>query len=263
MKIVASGVTGTIGKYLPERVVPLNQRLDEISENELNLSRGDTYIHLGAMVGPKVVSENRAASVQVNVESTIRLAEHGIKIGLEKFIFISTSHVYAEGLGDKSENSPIGPLNIYAQQKYDTEVQLMNLYEGNEDKLLILRVFSILDWDAKPFTLGGGINKLLTDPNSYLTCGDDVRDFLTPYQAASTIMDLTNRKTGHTILNICTGQGISIRKAAQLMLKTKIQGDWSEKIKHGNSDVPRLVGNPTNLRKVLGYPLKWSHLENK
>lgn len=262
MRVVASGVSGTIGKYLPERIVPLNQRLDMISENGLNLSRGDTYIHLGAMVGPKIVSENRLASTLVNVESTIRLAEHGLNLGLEKFVFISTSHVYAKGLENKSEDSLIEPLNIYAQQKYDAETQLMKLFTGNEDKLLILRVFSILDWDAKPFTLGGGIRKLVDEPNSYLTCGDDERDFLTPNQVASAIMDLAEGKTEETILNICTGQGISISNAAQLLLKTRVPGDWSKRIKSGRSDVPRLVGNPTNIRKAMGFPLKWTHQEN-
>jgi nucleoside-diphosphate-sugar epimerase len=260
MKIVASGTSGTIGKHLGTKVESLNQRLDAISEQKINIHKGDTYIHLGAMVGPQIVGEYPVASKQINVDSTVRLAEHSLSVDVEKFVFISTSHVYAGGSEDKTELSQIDPLNVYAEQKYEAEGKLQDVFSGNKDKLLILRVFSILDWDTKPSTLGGGVSKLLSDRNFILMCGEDVRDFLTPEQVATIIVDIAQKKTAAGVLNLCTGIGISVRDAAHLMIKDRIPVDLSNRIQLGNSNIPRLVGNPSLLTQNLGISFKWKYL---
>jgi nucleoside-diphosphate-sugar epimerase len=260
MNIVASGTSGTIGKHLGKKVESLNQRLDAISEQKVNIHKGDVYIHLGAMVGPQIVGEHPLASRQINVDSTVRLAQHCLSIDAEKFVFISTSHVYARGSEDKTELSRIDPLNIYAEQKYETEIKLQAMFSGNKEKLLILRVFSILGWDTKPSTLGGGVRKLLTDENYNLMCGDDIRDFLTPEQAATIIVEIAQREPATGIINLCTGIGISVRDAALLMINERTSTDFSERIRAGTSNIPRLVGNPSLLNQNLGKSFKWKYL---
>lgn len=261
MSLVASGKSGTIGKYLDSSVLSLNQRLNDLDVNALNIEKNDTYIHMAGMVGPKLVSDYPVESRLINVESTLRLAEHCLNIGAKRFIFISTSHVYAPGSEDKHENSNLEPMNKYAEQKLEAELELKRMYSENIEKLLILRIFSILDWDVKPFTLGGAISKVLQDPNYIISNGDDLRDFLTPQQAASAISNIAEINPEETTLNVCTGEPLSISQAANLMLLSKLGSERETQIERGSSTVPRLVGNPIMLKNATGMSLRWKYLE--
>lgn len=259
MKIIASGKTGTIGKHLPDYVVGLNQRLDQLNTQEINLSKDDTYIHLAGIVGSLNVEENPTLARKINVESVSKIAEIALQKEVRKFVYISTSHVYSNGIHDKSESSSINPVNEYAAQKYEAEENLRNLFSSNPEKLLILRVFSILDWDVKPFTLGGAIQRLLSDPSRKLKFGGDLRDFLTPKQTSEVILELAEKKSKHQVINVCTGEGISIADAAVLLLNRQERRSWKEQISDEVSENPRIVGNSQLVTSALGRTLSWTY----
>jgi hypothetical protein len=46
-------------------------------------------------------------------------------------------------------------------------VRLLELFERDLTKLCIVRVFSVLDWDVAPFTLGRAIAKLIDDNSKF------------------------------------------------------------------------------------------------
>lgn len=258
MKIVASGKTGTIGKHLPNYVADLNQRLDELNIREINLSEKDTYIHLAGIVGSPNVDKNPTFARKINVEAVSKIAEIALQKNVHKFVYISTSHVYSKGIEDKSETSPVNPVNEYAEQKYEAEENLRSLFSSNPDKLLILRVFSILDWDVKPFTLGGAIQQLLSDPSYKLRYGGDLRDFLTPYQTSEVILELSTMQTKSQLMNVCTGEGISIAEAAALLLNSRERQSWGDRISDEISENPRIVGNAELVSAALRRTLSWS-----
>lgn len=258
MKIVASGKTGTIGKHLPDYVVSLSQRLNELNAREINLSKDDTYIHLAGIVGSPNVDKNPAWARRINVEAVSKIADIALQKDIQKFVYISTSHVYSKGIEDKSETSPVNPVNEYAAQKYEAEENLRILFSNNPEKLLILRVFSILDWDVKPFTLGGAIQQLLHDPNYKLRYGGDLRDFLTPYQTSEVVLELAKLQTKSQLMNVCTGEGISITAAAALLLNRHERQSWEDRISDETSENPRIVGKADLVSAALGRTLSWS-----
>jgi UDP-glucose 4-epimerase len=261
VKLVASGLTGTIGVHLNTyNVSPLNQRLNFLTKS-VNLEKGDTYFHLAGIVGPSKVKENIKLATDVNVESVKKIANLSRERGIGRFIYVSTSHVYKKSNSNLKEDDEVEPINLYAEQKLAAEEILKNIFSDSPKQLAILRVFSILGWDTKEFTLGGAVRRLSDDSSFTLNNGDDVRDFLTPKQAASAIYTIGTSQSVEQTINVCTGSGISISEAARRMLSSKGDLTSFNRVKSGVSDIPRIVGNPQLLDRIIGTRLKWEYAE--
>lgn len=257
--IIASGLSGTIGRHLKSfGVIPLNQRLDEIT-SQANLKDGDYYFHLGGIVGPGRVKDHPELSKVVNVGSVEKLGILCRERNVERFVYVSTSHVYSPATTRITEENQIQPANLYAEQKFQAEEILRDIYSDNPQGLIIIRVFSILGWDTKPFTLGGAIKKLVDDPSFHIENGDDVRDFLTPKQAGEAIYEIGTTKHTYQTINLCTGKGISIKEAAMGMLSLEVNSPDLARVRNGCSESPRIVGDPSLLDTVLNKRLKWEY----
>lgn len=262
MNIFASGTTGTIGRHLGDRAISL--KLDLASENnefeETIFHHGDSYLHLAGIVGPANVEKDPELSLRVNVESVIQIGEKFLKSKGAKFVFVSTSHVYSPSDSPISETHSTNPKSLYSQQKLSAELALLDLFTAQPDRLCITRVFSVLDWDVAPFTLGGGIAKLLDEKSDYvLTNCDDVRDFLTPRTIATTLARICETPTISGLVNICSGQGISVGQAARKMLGPDLSPKALDRMRPGCSDSPMIVGDNSKLRSALSeLALHWT-----
>lgn len=259
--IFATGKTGTIGRHLSANSKALEVNLAESSFTKFlpHFGENDSLIHLAGIVGAKNVDSNPDLSYVVNVEGSVTLAEYFRKNSSGQFIYISTSHVYQPGLVKLREDADTGPTSLYAKQKLDSENLLFNVFENEPERLCVLRVFSILDWDVKPFTLGGGIRKL-ADENSEFTLQfcDDVRDFLTPRNAAKIIEKIAFKRTLSGVVNLCSGTDLTIRQAATQMLNSAGFAIPHNRFRSGNSHVPYLVGDNAKLTEALpDLDLSW------
>jgi nucleoside-diphosphate-sugar epimerase len=255
-KIFATGVSGTIGRHLSELVLPIEHNLLELP-TELPQISGGVLIHLASQVGPVLVERNPEKSKKINVDGTINLAKLAIDGKCSRFVFISTSHVYAPSNERITEENEITPINLYAEQKYKTELELRNLFEGTSStKLLIIRLFSVIGLNMKSFTLGGAISRILAgDSDLKITNASDIRDFVAPETAAKAIESISkDMKVEETVLNLCTGVGLSVREATGLVVKQKGRELPVNSFKDGNSPNPYIVGNPSLLNKYLEIP---------
>jgi UDP-glucose 4-epimerase len=262
MTIFATGMSGTIGKYLGKEVHSINCDLGTPSEISRigSFSENDTLIHLAGIVGAANVEKNLETSRNINVTGSIRLAHEYLEGGGKRFIYISSSHVYSKSSSKLHEDSELGPKSKYAEQKVETESKLRDLFLGTTANLCIVRVFSVLDWDAQPFTLGGAIKRLAETPaNSELKNGDDVRDFLSPRRIAETIQSLAGVKGLPEILNLCSGVGLSVAEAATSMLVANGFPVPRTRIHSGTSENPYIVGNNERIKKLLpDLDLRWT-----
>ncbi len=221
IKLYCTGGTGTIGKHLPTEVERITMDLssDEMEFKRLVFESQSNVIHLAGVVGLSQVLRNVNYARLVNIEGTRYLAQEFKEKSRGIFYFVSSSHVYASTPNLISELSPLAPANIYAEQKLEAETLLLKIFESEPYRLCIIRVFSVLDWDAEVYTLGGAIKKL-TEPNTdfTLTNCSDVRDFLTPKSVAKAIFKIALASSQLGIVNLCSGQGISVGAAAMKML---------------------------------------------
>jgi nucleoside-diphosphate-sugar epimerase len=259
--VFATGVSGTIGKHFKDKVVALHYDLKNL-ELKCNpqLEKEDCILHLAAIVGSKNVSKDLKVSQKVNVELPKALAQFAKHNEISRFIYVSSSHVYARSDSSLTETSPTAPNNFYAEQKMKAEEEISLIFRDCPEKLCIVRVFSVLDWDVPDFTLGGGIKKL-TSMNSNFTLKyvDDIRDFLTPSLIADTLIAIAKEASLTGIVNLSTATGITVKDAAITMLEGSGYKLPLNRIEFGNSDYPYIVGDNSKLRAALpNLILKWN-----
>lgn len=259
--IFATGKTGTIGRNLSAEIHGIALNLVDLFlvDNLPPFGKFDSLIHLAGVVGSKEVDSNLQLSYEVNVKGTIRLAEAFLSRSSGKFVFVSTSHVYGPSSNRLKEGAEVHPLSNYAAQKFEAEKSLLEIFRKEASRLCIVRVFSVLDWEVKPFTLGGGISKLADDNSDYvLNYCDDVRDFLTPRTIAGALEVITLDPMLTGVVNLCSGVGVTIGQAAETMLSTAGFKVPAHRIVHGVSEVPHIVGDNSKLTEAIpGLDLTW------
>jgi nucleoside-diphosphate-sugar epimerase len=262
MKVIVTGHTGTIGTYFSENCVKSQVNLLNVSETfgEERDYFKSAIIHLAGIVGPSLVTENRVQSNKINVTNTLSFAEKALENGIQKFVFASTSHVYAKSDSPVSEGHALSPQNLYAEQKAEAESQLLNLFANSNAELSIVRIFSVLDWDCKDYTLGGLIRRIAEgDELLRIRNGDDTRDFLTPKSVCGLLESITAQGGMSGIWNLASGDPLSVGDAATRMLQNLLGENLTKRILSGHSETPYIVGNIEKLRNVLqNADFSWS-----
>ena len=256
---VVTGKSGTIGRYFPTNTYSFKSDLTSDFSKELKLiSKSNfTIIHCAGIVGNSSVMKDSNHSYLVNVTSTIELARLSLSMGIKKFVYVSSSHVYESSSSIIDEGAKISPLNQYAHQKREAEVKLLEVFKDYPQQLLIARVFSLLDWGMKPATLGGAVEKLLNGEISDIHNGEDQRDFLTP-RSTATILHLLANSEASGILNVCSSKATKIKDAVAYMFKQRNRLDLLDQVHEGNSETPFIVGNNLELKKHLNHQdLTW------
>ena len=249
---VVTGKSGTIGRYFPTNAYSFKSDLTSDFSKELKLiSKSNfTITHCAGIVGNSSVMKNYNYSYLVNVTSTVELARLSLRMGIKKFVYVSSSHVYESSRSIIDEGAKISPLNEYAHQKREAEVKLLEVFKDYPQQLLITRVFSLLDWGMKPATLGGAVQKLLNGEISDIHNGEDQRDFLTP-RSTATILHLLANSEASGILNVCSSKATKIKDAVAYMLKQRNRLDLLDRVHGGNSETPFIVGDNLGLKKYL------------
>lgn len=260
--IYSTGLSGTIGKHLIGSVNHLSVDLanSDFHKSLPNLKACRALLHLAGVVGKFNVEKDIDYSTSVNVIATRKLAQEYKKNSHGRFIYVSSSHVYRPTSLPIRESGIVEPQNEYAHQKRLAEIALQEVFQNQENRLCIVRVFSVLDWDVPHYSLGGAIKKL-TKPNSNfeLKYGDDIRDFLTPKKVASALLEIAKNSSMYGIYNLCSGTETSIFSAASQMLSLSGYANKINKISKGNSEVPYLVGeNAKLLGELPKLNLEWT-----
>jgi nucleoside-diphosphate-sugar epimerase len=251
--IFATGTSGSIGKHFVDYVSKININLAKPIKNHIpGFKPGDSILHAAAVVGAANVAKDVSNSHLINVESSIKLAQCAKDLGVSKFVYVSTSHVYAKSETMLTEKSSVQPNNIYAEQKLEAEQGIMQIFKDNPEKLCIVRVFSVLDWDVADFTLGGGIRKLIL-PNSkfIISNSEDVRDFLTPRKIALCLISIAENCSLKGIVNLSSGFGTTVKEAVRIMLVGSGYEVPENRVIGGFSDFPYIVGDNSKIKSLI------------
>ncbi len=102
--------------------------------NENDLEDIDIVVHLAALSNDPLGDFDEKITYQINHLSTSKLAEISKKLGLKRFIFVSTQSLYGISNSDDEldeVNSKINPLTAYAKSKYLAEQDLLSMADDN------------------------------------------------------------------------------------------------------------------------------------
>lgn len=154
MRVFITGAEGFIGGHLVEELKSRNidyvsgarKMYGDISKRQdwkEFLTDIDVVVHLAARVHVmKEVSENPLSVFrEMNVNATMNLARDAKKLGVKRFIYISSIKVNGEETGEiaysaKDEPHPQDPYGI---SKMEAERELMKLHEKNVFEVVIIR----------------------------------------------------------------------------------------------------------------------------
>ena len=261
LNLFATGRTGTIGQFLSDDVNSLSFR-EFLRSRDLSAAKGKEIdlIHLGGVVGPALVAQDPVHAQFANVEILEDFIGGLTEVAsLTHLTFVSTSHIYGKvSFGELlTESSPLSPTTDYALQKLQAEQEITRLCSSKGVPLTILRLFSILGFTGKPFTLAGRIQEAASGQAVTINNSDDRRDFLTPDGAAAAIEKVSRLRILGTF-NLCTGQALSVKEAAtQILSEHQVPLD-KVNFEPGESDNPWIVGSPEKLYKTSGLKFEFS-----
>ena len=261
-RILATGITGTIGRHFGSKVEKLDIDLSSLEEtfNSLHMTPADSVLHAAAIVGPSIVASDVSRAHSINVRGARYLATAAREKGISRFVYLSSSHIYAPSDELLRETSPVRPSNVYAEQKLEAEMEITEVFKESPEKLCIVRIFSVLDWDVPDFTLGGGIKKLAFGISNYkLSNAQDLRDFLTPRTIAKALINIVFSTTLFGIVNLSTGVGTTVREASRRMLEDSGYNFPEERVLDGRSTFPVMIGDNSKLLSHLpNLVLSWT-----
>ena len=264
-KLFLTGKSGTIGKNFLRHsdstffdVTDRNAAEKWFKERDL---LNATFLHLAAIVGESQVRSDLKRARDVNVTGTINVAKLALQHGVKRFMFASTSHIYKPSASAIDEEHEKLPQNTYSQMKFEAENELLEIFKDDFDKLVIFRIFSILDFGTADYTLGGEVTKGIKNKrNITIKCALDRRDFLSPRTVSNAIKYCIHSNLVGGFYNICSGEPRTVKEAVEQMLVTANLPLNFFEFENRNSNSPEIFGNNSKIIKAvpgIESLLKW------
>ena len=205
----------------------------------------DYFIHFAALSRLKCET-NHKKCVKTNYLSLKKIINHFKSLKIKpNFIFISSSHVYANSKKKLKENFKKKPNNLYGKLKLDCE----NFIKKNYKQYCILRLFNVFGKDQPENFFIPDMKKKIINKDQ-IQLNKSVRDFIHVNDVIKIIEFFVKRKLNGEY-NVGSGKGIfltSIVKMISLKIKTK-----TKIINTKKSD--KLIANIGKLRQA-GYKFK-------
>lgn len=92
------------------------------------LRGADAVVYLAAVSNDPMGVEFETATMQINADAAVTLAERCRSLGIRRFVFASSCSIYgAAGEAARTENDKVSPLTAYARSKVEAERRLCPL----------------------------------------------------------------------------------------------------------------------------------------
>ena len=227
-KIIFNGSSGSIGNFMPKNknFVPLRFRVEDSFDticDEIKFYNSNALIHLAGIVPIEECENNPEKCFNINVKGSEKIFKAANKVGVNKFVYVSTSHVYKlqKKFFPIDIDAEINPISIYAKSKLLTENRLISLSkELPNTKLSIARVFSVLSKLMKKSFLLTSIHKMAKTKNFRPINGlNNVRDFLWAEEVCEKLVSLCYSKNFPPLVNICSGKPTKIKDLVYSIFK--------------------------------------------
>jgi len=280
-RVLITGINGFVGSHL---VRWLKSRSCEIFGFDLNDSDLDAELFQGeindevtlrqvlADVRPDLIfhlagvlkSPQPHVLYTVNLLGTVTLLEQVVKSDLRPQVVIaSSSAVY----GRSSTSDPVNedvelqPLTHYAVSKISQEAAALRYYDSFQLPVKIVRMFNLLgpgqpaDLACSSFARQIALAELQGGNEIVTGSLDTSRDFVDVRDAVQAFDLIAQRGKPGEIYNVCSGQGVSLRKCLDdMMSMSSIRFNVRvDEHRVQKNDVPMQVGDAGKLHRLAGW----------
>lgn len=231
MKLLVSGATGFVGKFLCAYLAKEGHTVTKISRDLSSqaIKTGDCLIHLAgrAHVMHETAEDIYQAYAEVNIGYTLKVAEWANHLGIKRFVFLSSVKVNGEASSKLfTEADTPAPLDPYGQTKLEAEIALKDFCAANQMELVIIRPPLIYGTGVKanfrqliklcllPLPMPFG---LVNNKRSFISL-DNLADFIL-------LCSWHPQAANHTFL-ISDGEDVSTAELITIIRKVKQQRPW-------------------------------------
>ncbi len=295
-RILLTGATGFVGRVLSgklaekgeheihniERYVTGRYTLSskELITHYANLSdysavkyvlkevKPDYCIHIGAITAVSFSYEHYMEVNEVNYLGTVNLAEACYRElpNFKQFIFAGTSEEYGRSLQDEhdllNEDSILQPNSPYAVSKVAADMYLRYMHKAYGFPVTVMRPFNTYGrTDNTHFFIERTITQMLSRDEVILGAPDAIRDWVyIDDHVDAYIKALGKEKAIGEAIQICTGNGYSTKKTAEMIAKLT---DFGGSIRWNSMpdrpiDAKILRGDNSKAKKILGWRPRYS-----
>ena len=246
----------------------------------LTSKKFDAIMHFAAFIEAGESMKDPGRFFRNNFTNSLQLMETAVRAGVRKFVFSSTAAVYQSSEEPLTEDSPIGPTNVYGHTKLMTE-QALEWYRSiyglhyavlryfnacgalpgrgeahQPESHLIPRVLQIALGQAESATIFG------TDyPTPDGTCIRDyihIADLVSAHILALGALETRDKMT----FNVGSGNGFSVREVIEAARKVTGHAIPVIEAPRRAGDSARLVASPQRIISELGWQPRHTNLQD-
>lgn len=245
----------------------------------LTSTKHDAILHFAAFIEAAESMRDPGKFFRNNFSNSMQLMEIAVQTGVKRLVFSSTAAVYQSSEKPLTEESPIGPTNVYGQTKLMTE-QAMEWYrqihglhfaslryfnacgalpgrgEAHQpESHLIPRVLQIALGQVESATIFG------TDyPTPDGTC---IRDYIHIADLISAHLLAVDGLEKHDklVYNVGSGNGFSVREVIEAARKVTGHAIPAVESPRRRGDSARLVASPKKIIDELGWKPEHTNLQ--
>ena len=278
MKIAVTGATGFIGRHVLAQlktysvddivVVSRQEHAEGLNKSGLHwvtmdvedapadafdrMGRPDVLIHLAWGGLPNYASCHH---FERELPTQFKFLKGLIQSGLKKVLVTGTCFEYGSQSGALSEGSITVPTNAYGFAKDALRKQLEFLQHDQNFKLVWVRLFYLFGDGQAENSLLPQLQRAVEngDAEFNMSAGEQLRDYMPVEDAANCIVRLAIDGEAPPIINVCSGQPVSVRRLVEQWL---LKFGWQMKLNLGYYPYPAYEpmafwGNCQTLDKYL------------
>lgn len=248
VKVLVTGGGGFIGSHLARRLAGLGHEVKvfdlpsaipywnngksingvtyhvrDITQPALHDFRCDWCFHLAALSDVIPSVENYMRYFRTNVDGTINVIDHCIRLGVKKLIYASSTWVYGiPNTYPTSEVAKIKLTNPYALTKYLGELAVMNMGRMFQLPVVSLRLTATYGLGMKSKNYASVFKVFLAQKANnvaYTLCGDGSqrRDYMYVSDAVEAFILAAQSDIQGEVFNVSTGQSVPVRRIIELL----------------------------------------------
>ncbi len=246
----------------------------------LTSNQFDAVMHFAAFIEAGESMKDPGRFFRNNFTNSLALMETAVKTGVKRFVFSSTAAVYQSSDEPLTEESPLGPTNVYGHTKLMTE-QALEWYRSifglhfaalryfnacgalpgrgeahQPESHLIPRVLQIaLGQTEKAMIFGDDY------PTPDGTCIRDyihIADLVSAHILALDALDSRDR----LIYNVGSGNGFSVKEVIDTARKVTGHPIPADVMPRRTGDSARLVASPEKIKNELGWAPKHTNMRD-
>lgn len=241
----------------------------KIAEDCQHAMRGkDLCVHLAAIASVAECTRDWTTASATNLMGTVNILAAAKAAGLVPVVFASSAAVYGAGAVPLDETSPVQPLSNYGIDKLASEMQARFAGDVGGVPTAILRFFNVYGPGQSPKSGYSGVISLFLDAalsgQDLQIHGDGLqtRDFIFVSDVVDAILAVTPYAAlTPPILNICSGQSITVKELAQYILQETGSKRSILFAPARLGDIRHSRGNPAQARLLTGFQAR-THLQN-